>query len=169
MYSIENKYIKEVEKYCKLNDIEDIEKFLNKCFKRGYDLEIYGILGESTKIVEKEIIKEVVKEVPGPIQEIKIIEYVDREVVKEVPGPVQEIKVIEYVNREVVKEIPVIMSGNNDTTKMDMLQITLIKLKKEINEKNQKIEELEKIVYIKPTEENKTAVYMNGSNLKKTL
>lgn len=73
--------------------------YLNKCLKKGYDIEVYGLLGNNeSNIIEKEIIKEIIREIP--VEVIKIVE-----VVKEIPGPIKEIKIIEYVEKEVIKEI----------------------------------------------------------------
>ena len=55
--------------FCKLNNIENIEEFRFDCFKKGYYIQKYGLLGEDDEIkpweviVEKEVIKEVEKEV----------------------------------------------------------------------------------------------------------
>ena len=38
---------KDLTDYCKLNDIEDVDKFFQKCFKRGYDIERYGLMGDN--------------------------------------------------------------------------------------------------------------------------
>lgn len=47
--------------FCKLNDVENIEQFRFECFKKGYYIEKYGLLGEDDEIKPWEI--EVVKEV----------------------------------------------------------------------------------------------------------
>jgi hypothetical protein len=55
--------------FCKLNNIENIEEFRFECFKKGYYIEKYGLLGEDDEIkpweviVEKEVVREVQKEV----------------------------------------------------------------------------------------------------------
>jgi hypothetical protein len=55
--------------FCKLNNVENIEEFRTDCFKKGFFIEKYGLLGESDEIlpweviVEKEVVKEVEKEV----------------------------------------------------------------------------------------------------------
>jgi hypothetical protein len=93
--------IKSVQEYCKLNNIEDIDGFILKCFTSGFNIEKYGLLNfnpQNEKIVEKEIIIE--KQVEVPVEVIK-------EVIKEVPSPPVEIEVIKYVDREVVKEVKV--------------------------------------------------------------
>jgi len=47
--------------FCKLNDVENIEQFRFECFKKGYYIEKYGLLGDDDEIKPWEI--EVVKEV----------------------------------------------------------------------------------------------------------
>lgn len=55
--------------FCKLNNIENVEEFRFECFKKGYYIEKYGLLGEDDEIkpweviVEREVVKEVEKEV----------------------------------------------------------------------------------------------------------
>lgn len=62
---IENDFVS----FCKLNEIKDIEQFRFECFKKGYYIEKYGLLGEDDEIkpweviVEKEVPVEVIKEV----------------------------------------------------------------------------------------------------------
>lgn len=183
---------KELNDYCKLNNIEDIDKFFQKCFKRGYDIERYGLIGDKTE----KIIEYVEKEIP-----IEVIKYVEKETIKEVP--IEVIKEVEKIV-EVIKEIPIeqkIFSTNEvivekivevpvevekivekivqvevikevekPNDKMGMLQETLMKLRREMGDKdktiielNNKIEQLEKLV------SNTGAVYMKGSNLTQNL
>ena len=183
---------KELNDYCKLNNIEDIDKFFQKCFKRGYDIERYGLIGDKTE----KIIEYVEKEIP-----IEVIKYVEKETIKEVP--IEVIKEVEKIV-EVIKEVPIeqkIFSTNEvivekivevpvevekivekiiqvevikevekPNDKMGMLQETLMKLRREIGDKdktitelNNKIEQLEKLV------SNTGAVYMKGSNISQNL
>jgi ATP-dependent Lon protease len=90
--------LKSVQEYCKLNNIEDIDKFILDCFTQGYNINKYGLLGTNDEpiTIEKEI--EVIKEVP-----VEVIREV--EVIKEIPGPPREVEVIKYVDKEVVKEV----------------------------------------------------------------
>ena len=183
---------KDLTDYCKLNNIEDIDKFFQKCFKRGYDIERYGLIGDKTE----KIIEYVEKEIP-----IEVIKYVEKETIKEVP--IEVIKEVEKIV-EVIKEVPIeqkIFSTNEvivekivevpievekivekivqvevikevekPNDKMGMLQETLMKLRREIGDKdktitelNNKIEQLEKLV------SNTGAVYMKGYNLNQNL
>jgi hypothetical protein len=101
--------LKSVQEYCKLNNIEDVDKFISKCYTEGFNIKKYGLLGDDSgktdivgeKQVEIEVIREIRVEVP-----VEVI----KEVVKYVETPVEiikEIEVIQYVDREVIKEVPV--------------------------------------------------------------
>ena len=121
--NLSRKQLKDVEEFCKLNKIENVEEFLLKCFVEGYEIEKYGLLqnsgGGREKWVEKEVIVEKRVEVPVEvIIEKPIIEYVEveKEVIKEVivekvvEKPIEiikEIPVEKIVIQEVIKEIPV--------------------------------------------------------------
>lgn len=80
----ELKNFKDVYDYCYINGIMDINSFIESCFKKGFDIEKYGLLGNEDKIIEKEIIKEIRVEVPVE-KIVEVIKYVDREIIKEVP------------------------------------------------------------------------------------
>ena len=194
-FTLDKQNQKELIEYCKLNNIEDTNKFFQKCFKRGYDIERYGLIGDNTE----KIIEYVDKEIP-----IEVIKYVEKEVIKEVP--IEVIKEVEkeviktvYVEKEVpiekivevIKEVPIYITGETQTIekivevikeievikevekpndKMGMLQETLMKLRREMGDKdktitelNNKIEQLEKLV------SNTGAVYMKGSNISQNL
>jgi uncharacterized coiled-coil protein SlyX len=115
MYSIDIKNNKEIYDYCMHNGITDINKFIQDCFKQGYDIKKYGLLGKTLNDGEKDLIKEVIveKRVEIPVEVIKEVEKivevpVDRivEIIKEVEVPVEIIKEVEKIV-EVTKEIPV--------------------------------------------------------------
>jgi hypothetical protein len=101
---------------------------------------------ESKPTEVKEIITEVIKEVP--------VEVV-KEVIKEVPV-------------EVVKEIIIEKEDSNMKTKMESLQQTLMKLREENMKKDQEIEENKKLISdLKRLTEEKKAVFLRGSDLNK--
>ncbi len=212
---------KDLTDYCKLNDIEDVDKFFQQCFKQGFDIRKYGLLTENNervveyiekevpieviKYVEKETIREVPIEVIKEVEKIvvvekevpieKIIEVIKEvpiekiiEVIKEVPiekiveitkevpiyisGETQTkiVEIIKEVPIEVIREMEVVKEVEKPNEKMGMLQDTLMKLRREIGDKdktitdlNSKIEQLEKLV------SNTGAVYMKGSNLSQNL
>jgi hypothetical protein len=114
-FNLTKKQLKDVEDFCRINKIEDVNDFLAKCFIQGYEIEKYGLLGNTSgteeKWVEKEIIVEKLVEVPVEvIIEKPIIEYVEieKEVIKEVPVEKEVIKeiIVEKIV-EVIKEIPI--------------------------------------------------------------
>ena len=99
-HKFEIKNFKDVYDYCYLNGIMDINLFVNECFKKGFDINKYGLLGQDeTKVVEKVIEK--IVEVP-----------VDREVIVEkivekiIEVPVEKEVIVEKIVEKRV-EIPV--------------------------------------------------------------
>lgn len=110
-----NQTMQTVSAYCSANNIEDIDDFIYKCFKQGFDIKKYGLLGKplnqgekhlntggiEEKQVEIEVIREIRVEVPVEvIKEVEKIVEVPVEVIKEVP-------VEKVVIQEVIKEVPV--------------------------------------------------------------
>ena len=89
--------IQAVSAYCESEKIEDIDHFMFLCFKQGFDIKRYGLLGETLNESEKDLIKEVIVE--------KIVE-VPVEVIKEVEKIVEIIKEV-IVEKEIIKEVPV--------------------------------------------------------------
>jgi hypothetical protein len=123
-FKIELKNFKEVYDYCYLNQIIDMNSFVNKCFKQGFDIQKYGMLGgETPPQVKPEVVEKIVEvgkivEVPvdrivETIKEVEVIKYVDKEVIKEVPVE-KIVSKIEYIydktepqiiEKEVIKEV----------------------------------------------------------------
>ena len=217
-----------VSAYCESENIKDVDHFMFLCFKQGFDIKRYGLLGETLNEGEKHLKNEVIveKRVEIPVEVIKevekIVEVPVEKIVEKVVEIVKEVPVDKVVVKEVVKEVPVekvvyitddkqvnelllkiqqlesdkqIFSTNmeemenifqnkmskkdeeldelrrcldiskeNDKTKL--LQDTLQKLRKEISEKNIKIEELEKMNSNKNINtEPQRAIFLKGSNL----
>jgi len=111
--------IKDITSYCKLNNIDDVDSFVNKCFKRGYDVEVYGLLGKTGIVGEKQVEIEVIREkrVEIPVEviiEVEKIVEVEKIIEKTIEVPVdriveviKEIPVEKVVIKEVIKEVPV--------------------------------------------------------------
>ena len=184
--------LKSVQEYCKLNNIEDIDKFISKCFTEGYNINKYGLLGgDSEKIggieekqVEIEVIREireirvevpveVVKYVEVPIEiikEVEVIQYVEKEVIKEVPVEIITEKIVNVIQEVPVPNIDKIGDEPEPNDKTKLLQETLQKLRKELSLKNERIEELEKInKQLESVRVEQGAVYLKGSNIKETM
>ena len=151
--------LKSVQEYCKLNNIEDVDKFISKCYLDGFNISKYGLLGDDSekiggieeKQVEIEVIKEIRVEVP-----VEIIKYVEviKEVIVEVP----------------VTNIDKICDKPEPNDKSKLLQETLQKLRKELSLKNERIDELEKInKQLESIRVEQGAVYLKGSNINETL
>jgi hypothetical protein len=159
----------EINQYCKLNNIENIDSFVVKIIKSGFDIEKYGLLNDvEPKIIEKEIEKIVYRDV---IKEVPVIEYVEIEkpieIIKEVPIEVikevtKEIPVENQVIKEVIVEKEIIIENKE---KQKALEATIQKLRNELNEKNKKIGELENTLNEINTVYSKPAIFLNGSNL----
>jgi len=176
-----------------MNNIEDVEKFKTTCFVKGYNIEKYGLFGnEEVRVVEKEVIVEkpveVIIEKPVEVIVEKIFhdETKIQELIQEFSTKKEEMENIfqkekkELLDRieklgegkvvEVVKEVVVEKEKTGPTEREKMLQDTLSNKRKELDEKDIKIKELEnKISYLSNIIQNKLAVYHPSSNLKDVL
>jgi hypothetical protein len=119
--------------YCRLNNIDDVEKLAKDTFNRGFTILKYGEtpfgLKPSEKIVEKEVRVEIIKEVPVE----KIVE-----VIKEVPVNVKgETEII-------TKEIKVV-----DTEEIDKLKKQLQDKQEEVNKLNDALNKFNKATFMK--------------------
>ena len=153
----------DIKKFCNLNKIDDINKFILKCLKQGVDIQRYGLLGGietiEEKIVEKEIIVE--KRVEVPIEVIKEVEKI-------IEVPIEIVKEI-IVEKEVIKEIPVEIVVEkivniSDTSEpqivyvQDEVQINLLKnLLKDL--------EIEKSEFLSKLEKNNSDTNQNKSKM----
>lgn len=177
-FKIDKKYHKDILNFIKLNEIGDVDVFINKCFKKGFDVERFGLLGNETevreveKIVEKivevpvEKVVEIVKEVPSPPVEIEVIKYIEKEV------PVEKIvSKIEYIYDKKEDEVVPNLDNIRDEKKTKMLESTLLNLRKDLQLKQIKINELEDTIKHLQEQLNKNvnAIYLKGSNLKEKI
>jgi predicted RNase H-like nuclease (RuvC/YqgF family) len=77
--------LKSVSEYCKLNNIEDVDGFIKKCFDTGFNIEKYGLLGKTLNEGEKHLKTGIVDEKQVEIEVIREIRVeVPVEVIKEV-------------------------------------------------------------------------------------
>jgi len=103
--------------YCSANNIEDIDDFIYKCFKQGFDIKKYGLLGKPLNEGEKHLNT-------GGIEEKRVEIEVIREIRVEVPVEViKEVEKIVEVPVEVIKEVPVekIIQTSDDTQINELL------------------------------------------------
>jgi hypothetical protein len=149
--------IKDIQRFCELNKIEDIPTFLRTCAWKGYEIEKYGLLGNMGGIQEKRVEIEVIREkrVEIPVEVIKEVvkvEYVEVpvEVIKEVPidkivEVIKEVPVERVVIQEVIKEVPVekIVTIYDNSTENELL----LKIQ-QLENRPPEIVEVEKIIEI---------------------
>ena len=174
--------LKSVQEYCKLNNIEDVDKFISKCFTNGLNIEKYGLLGDdsgktgivSEKQVEIEVIREIRVEVPVEVvKEVEVIREVIKEIVKEVPvETIKEVEVIKYVDREVRVEVPVPIIGEiGDETQITELLLKIQQLENRPPEIIETIKEVqvEKIVEVEKSNDKTLLLQETLQKLKKEL
>ena len=145
MYNVNSKYNSDILDYCKLNNIDDIDLFVSQCFKQGFDIKKYGLLGKTLNEGEKHLIKEVIVEklVEVPVDrvvEIPVEVIVEKEKIVEVPVEV-------IIEKEVIKEVPVEkvvtkVEYISDKTTEDELGGIIAELKNEMSKKDEKLDEL---------------------------
>jgi chromosome segregation ATPase len=177
--------IQSVTAFCESQEIKDVNNFMYLCFKQGFDIKKYGFLGgEVSGEVSGEVTVEVIKEVE------KIVYKTDDSQINELLLKIQQLETemskkdeeLDQLRRnldvildkppvEITKEVEVIKEVEIPNDKMGMLQETLQVLRKELQTKNERIKELEKIN--RDLENINTpaqgATYLRGSNINNRL
>lgn len=124
-----------VSAFCKSQEIDDIDNFIYLCFKQGFDIKKYGLLGDNSektseiqeKWVEKEVIVEKRVEIPVEVvKEVEKIVEVPVEVIKEVPVE-KVVTKIEYIS---------------DKTSENELLFKIQNLENEMSKKDNELDEL---------------------------
>jgi predicted RNase H-like nuclease (RuvC/YqgF family) len=171
------KTIQSVLSFCELNKIDDTDKFFKKCFQSGFNIEKYGLLGNSLNDDEKHLKTDGIDE---KHTEIEVI------VEKRVEVPVEVIREVEKIV-EVIKEVPVekkvYITDDSQMEKLTQEIERLQKLKeihdldqenshKELFELIKKVKELEKELDKGPIEiikevDNNEKLKMMGETLQK--
>ena len=179
-HNFEIKNFKEVYDFCYLNQIMDVNSFIDECFKQGFDIKKYGLLGKTGIVGEKQVEIEVIREirVEVPVEVIKEVEVI-REVIKEVPvETIKEVEVIKYVDREVIVEVPVpIIDKIGDETQVNELLLKIQQLENrppeivEIIKEVQVIKEVsvEKVVEVEKSNDKMTMLQETLQTLRKEL
>ena len=126
-----------VSAYCKLNNIEDVDGFIKKCFESGFNIEKYGLLGKTLNEDEKDLKTGIVGEKQVEIEVIREIRVeVPVEVIKEVEKIVEVIK--EVPVEKIVTKIEYISDKNTENN----LNETISKKDEEISKLSQTLDEL---------------------------
>jgi predicted RNase H-like nuclease (RuvC/YqgF family) len=173
-----------VSAYCKLNDIQDIDGFIKKCFDTGFNIEKYGLLGKTLNEDEKDLKTGIVGEKQVEIEVIREIRVeVPVEVIKEVEKIVTKIEYISDKSGETellskIEQLEDEMSKKNeeldgfrrnldvklDDSKVKMLQTTIQNLTSEVRELKKKNEELEKQLLDTSNQIGNTPARFHGSS-----
>ena len=140
---ITNQDFIDINKFCELNEIEEIGGYLNLCLRKGHYLEKYGLLnqGQLPEIIERELEKEVVVEDNSKIEELQNEIYV-------LKGKLENQKEIEC----------------------GKLQQSLMDLNRQLGERNRTVESLnKKIEELENLTKTSYAFYLKNSNIKEKL
>jgi len=176
--------LKSVSEYCKLNNIEDVDGFIKKCFDTGFNIEKYGLLGKTLNEGEKHLKTGIVDEKQVEIEVIREIRVeVPVEVIKEVEKIVTKIeyisdkKIENDLNETITKKDEEIDKLNQTldelrrnldvpvtNDKVKMLQQTIQNLNTEIRELKKKNEELNKKLLEQPKQVGEIPAKFHGSS-----
>ena len=146
-----------VESFCKLNNIEDKEDFIYLCFKQGFDIKKFGLLGETLNESEKHLKTGGIEEKRVEIEVIREIRVeIPVEVIKEVEKIVEVIKEV-TVEKVVIKEVPVDRVVEKIIYTTDNIQINelggkIAKLEQELSTKTTEIGTIKEEFSTKTTE-----------------
>jgi hypothetical protein len=148
---IDKDLMESINQYCVTNNIENVDDFIYRCLKQGYNTKKYGLLGKTGNDGEKHLntddnsenyLKDSGK--MGGIQEKRVEIEVIREIRVEVPVEVEKIV-------EVIKEVPVekvvtkieYISDNNKLDEMEKsFQDTIAKKDEELDKLRRNLDEL---------------------------
>jgi len=106
MLRISDSDLQNVQKFCELNNIEDIQKYIQYCFKKGYAIDKYGLInGKEPEVIEIEVEKIVEKVIEKPCDDTKI---------KLLEGTLQTLKKELSLKNEKISELEEMVSQFKD-------------------------------------------------------
>ena len=89
----------EIQYYCKINDIEDVDKFLMKILRNGFNLAKYGNGPKTIVIAPKETL-----EIDPITEPLKAIEPVHVKIAKQIEKIIEEPKQVEQKKKDLYDE-----------------------------------------------------------------
>jgi len=150
-------------KYCELNNIEDQQSFAKRIFNQGFSILKYGetpngIQGKE-KIIEKEVIKEVIVE--KLIEVEKLVEVIKEIPVEKIVEIIKEVPVktkgdTKIVTKEVIKEVfvdKIIQDVEKDKTIQKLTEENQ-KLTNDLNKITTALDKMGKAKYLKNSDLN---------------
>ena len=153
---LDAKEYKDLTSFCSLNKFEQ-DEIVKKSYLQGFSIEKYGLLSGGGEVIEKEVIKEIVKYVEVPVVEEKVIvkvEYVEIEkpveVIREVKIEVPVERIVEVVKEVIVEKIVEVPVPNiTDNWDKNMEEELLLKIQElennfqdKMSKKEQELDEL---------------------------
>jgi hypothetical protein len=160
------KIVQDLSTYCELNNIQNIDGFIKKCFESGFNIEKYGLLGKTLnegekdlkigvkqeKQVEIEVIVE--KRVEIPVEVIKEV-IIEKEIIKEVE------KIVEVPVEKIVTKIEYI----SDKESENELGKKIAKLEYEMSKKDEELDKLRRNLYVSLDEDKVKMLQQTIQNL----
>jgi len=138
----------EITEYCRLNNIEDVQKFFLKMLRQGYTIEKYGTSPIVSQVVEKEIEKIVEKVIEVPVEVV-----VEKEVIKEVEKIVEKVITDDSQVQELLNKI--------ESLNLELSEERKKVSNSEINKLYQEISNLEALLEL---EKNRNKVQKKDTN-----
>ena len=120
MAKVDPKYMSDILSYCKMYNIDDVDLFVTQCFKQGFDIKKYGLLGKPLNEGEKHLNT-------GGIEEKQVEIEVIREIRVEVP--------IEVIKEVTVERVVEKIIQTSDDTQVNELLSKIEQLNGEISTK----------------------------------
>jgi len=126
-----------VSAFCESKEIKDIDNFMYLCFKQGFDIKKYGLLGKTLNEGEEHLKSEVIREIRVEVP-IEIIKEVEK---------IVEVPVEKVVIQEIIKEVPVDrviekIIQTSDDTQINELLSKISQLNGEISTKSLEIDSI---------------------------
>lgn len=158
------KMMQTVSAFCFENKIKDIDGFILKCFKQGFDIKKYGFLEKTLNedekdlkndvVEEKQLIKEVIveKRVEVPVEVIKEV-IIEKEIIKEVPV------------EKIVSKIEYIYNKNTENE----LTESINKMKEEMSKKDKELDKIRRSLDEKLDNTNEKMLQETLQKLRKEL
>jgi hypothetical protein len=148
---IDSVLLDRIKEYCKLNEIEDLDSFINDITKVGFNTKMYGPTpfgGGKPEIKEVEVIKEVIKEVivekeVDVIKEVEVI--VEKEVFVTDDEANKELQKKLTETTQLIQEMTLDFDAerNVSTQMIDELNASVITLNRNISDLEGQIKQLE--------------------------
>jgi DNA repair exonuclease SbcCD ATPase subunit len=146
--------IKSLSEYCKLNNVEDVDGFIKKCFESGFNIEKYGLLGKTLNEGKKDLKtdNEGEKDLTDTRKTCGIEEKrAEIEVIREirVEVPVEVIKEVEKIVEVPIEKVVTKIEYISDKTGENELLGKIEQLENEMSKKESELDELRRNLDIK--------------------